>query len=133
MQQIKAGQEAVSLQNPYTDTQMLTIAENLIEITRFYTVDYCEWNRTNNAQKLGLTSKHIFRVHLGNTGTVQSSNASPKQCTCGSIGLGIEAIGTNSTSIENLVQPTGVIIPQNTSPRPPHNRTSKLFARSKVW
>ena len=38
VQQIQDGQEAVALQNPYTDTQIVTIAKNLIEITGFYTV-----------------------------------------------------------------------------------------------
>ena len=63
----------------------------------------------------------------------QSSNASPKQWTCGSIGLGIEAIRTNSTSIGNPVQQTGEIISQKLSSRPPHNSTPKLFARRKLW
>ena len=42
VQQIEDGQEAVALQNPYTDTQIVTIAENLIESTEFYTMDFCE-------------------------------------------------------------------------------------------
>ena len=36
VQQIEDGQEAVALQNPYTDIQIVTIAENLIESTGFY-------------------------------------------------------------------------------------------------
>ena len=39
VQQIGYGQEAVALQNLYTDTQIVTIAENLIESTGFYTMD----------------------------------------------------------------------------------------------
>ena len=33
MQQIEDGQEAVALQNPYTNTQIFTITENLIKST----------------------------------------------------------------------------------------------------
>ena len=48
VQQIENEQEAVALQNPYTDTQILTIAENLIESNGFYTMDCREWNRMDN-------------------------------------------------------------------------------------
>ena len=51
VQQIEDVQEAVALQNPYTDTQIFTIAEKLIESIGFYTMDCSEWNRTDNAQK----------------------------------------------------------------------------------
>ena len=60
MQQIKDGQEAVALQNPYTDTQIVTIAGNLIESTAFYTMDYLEWIRTDNAQKTWVNIKVHF-------------------------------------------------------------------------
>ena len=53
VQQIEDGQEAVALQNPYTDTQIFTIAENLIESIVLYSMDCHEWNRTDNALKLG--------------------------------------------------------------------------------
>ena len=53
VQHIKDGQEALALQNPYTNTQIVTIAENLIESTGLYTMDCRKWNRTDNAQKLG--------------------------------------------------------------------------------
>ena len=36
VEQIEDVQEAVALQNPYTDIQIVTIAENLIESTGFY-------------------------------------------------------------------------------------------------
>ena len=51
VQQIEDGQEAAALQNPYTDTQIVTIAKNLTESTGFYTMDCREWNRTDNVQK----------------------------------------------------------------------------------
>ena len=51
VQQIEDGQESVALQNPHTDTQIVTIVEYLIESTGFYTMDCREWNRTDNAQK----------------------------------------------------------------------------------
>ena len=60
VQQIEDGQEAVALQNPYTDTQIVTIAENLIESTGFYTMDCREWNRTDNAQKTWVNFKVNF-------------------------------------------------------------------------
>ena len=60
MQQIEDGQESVALQNPYTDTQIVTVAENLIESTGFYTMDCREWNRTDNAQKTWVN----FKVHI---------------------------------------------------------------------
>ena len=39
VQQIEDGKEAVALQDPYTDIQIVTITENLIESTGFYTMD----------------------------------------------------------------------------------------------
>ena len=39
VQQFEDGQEAVTLQNPYTDIQIVTISKKLIENTRFYTMD----------------------------------------------------------------------------------------------
>ena len=39
VKQIEDGQEALVLQNPYTHTQIVTIAEKLIESTGFYTID----------------------------------------------------------------------------------------------
>ena len=60
VQQIKDRQEAVALQNPYTDIQIVAIAENLIENTGFYTMDCREWNRTDNAQKTWVN----FKVHF---------------------------------------------------------------------
>ena len=60
VQQIEDGQEAVALHNPYTDTQIVTITENLIESTSFYKMDCREWNRTNNAQKTWVN----FKVHF---------------------------------------------------------------------
>ena len=53
VQKIKDGQEAVALQNPYTDRKIVTIAENLIESTGFYTMDCRECNRMDNAKKNG--------------------------------------------------------------------------------
>ena len=58
--QIEDGQEAVALQNPYTDTQIFTIAENLIESTGFYTMDCRECNRTDTTQKTWVN----FKVHF---------------------------------------------------------------------
>ena len=69
MQKIDYGQEAVALQNPYTDTQILTIAENLIESTGFYTMDCREWKRTDNAQKTWVNFKVHFHGHFVKTGT----------------------------------------------------------------
>ena len=60
MQQIEDGQEAVALQNPYTDKKIVTIAENLIESTGFYTMDCREWNRMDDAQKTWVN----FKVHF---------------------------------------------------------------------
>ena len=60
MQQIEDGQEEVALQNPYTDTQIVTITKKLIESTGFYTMDCREWNRTDNAQKTWLN----FKIHF---------------------------------------------------------------------
>ena len=60
VQKIEDGPEAVALKNPYTDTQIVTIAENLIESTGFYTMDFCEWNRTDNAQKTWVNFKVNF-------------------------------------------------------------------------
>ena len=67
VQQIEDGQEAVALHNPYTDTQIVTIAENLIESTGFYTMDCRELNRTNNAQKTWVNFKvHFLRAFVKN-------------------------------------------------------------------
>ena len=67
MQQIKDGQEAVALQNPYTNTRIFTIAENFIETTCFYTMDCREWNRTDNVQKTWVNFKvHFSRVFREN-------------------------------------------------------------------
>ena len=60
MKQIEDGQEAVALNNPYTDTQIVTITENLTESTGFYTMDCHERNRTDNAQKTWVN----FKVHF---------------------------------------------------------------------
>ena len=60
VQQIEDGQEAVALQNPYTDIQIVTIAKNLIESTGFYTMDFHEWNRTDKAQKTWVNFKLNF-------------------------------------------------------------------------
>ena len=60
VQQIKDKKEAVALQNPYTDTQIVTISKNLIESTGFYTMDCREWNRTDNAQKTWVN----FKLHF---------------------------------------------------------------------
>ena len=60
VQQIEDGQEAVALQNPYTDTKIITITENLIEITGFYTMDFREWNRKDTTQKTCIN----FKVHF---------------------------------------------------------------------
>ena len=67
VQQIEDGQEAVALQNPYTDIQIATIAKNLIESTGFYTMDFREWNRTDKAQKTwGNFKLHFSRVFREN-------------------------------------------------------------------
>ena len=60
VQQIKDGREDVALQNPYTDIQIVTIAEHLIESTGFYTMDSREWNRTEKAKKNWVN----FKVHF---------------------------------------------------------------------
>ena len=44
VQHIEDGKEDVALKNPYTDIQILNIAENLMESTGFYTMDCREWN-----------------------------------------------------------------------------------------
>ena len=63
VQQIEDGQEAVALQNTYTDIQILTISENLIESTGFYTIEFREWNRTDKAQKTWVNFKlHFLRA-----------------------------------------------------------------------
>ena len=69
VQEIEDGQEAVALQNPYTDIQIVSIAKNLIESTDFYTMDCREWNRTDKAQKTWVDFKLHFRGHSGKTGT----------------------------------------------------------------
>ena len=51
---------AVALQSSCTGTQIVTIAENLIESTVFYTMDCREWNRTDTAQKTWVK----FKVHF---------------------------------------------------------------------
>ena len=67
VQQIEDVQEAVALQNPYTDTQIVTIAENLIESTGFYSMDCREWNITDNALKTWVNFKvHFSRVFREN-------------------------------------------------------------------
>ena len=67
MQKIEDGQKVVALQNPYTDTQIVTIAENLIESTGFYAIDCCEWNRKDTTQKTLVNFKlhfsRAFREH----------------------------------------------------------------------
>ena len=60
VQQIEDRQEAVALQNTYTDIQIVTTAKNLIESTSFYTMDWREWNRTDKAQKTWVN----FKVHF---------------------------------------------------------------------
>ena len=57
----------MALQNTYTNTQIVTIAENLIEITGFYSMDCREWNRTDNALKTWVKFKvHFLRVFREN-------------------------------------------------------------------
>ena len=53
VQQIEDGQEALALQNPYTDTHIVTIVENLIESTGFYTMDCREGSERIMRRKLG--------------------------------------------------------------------------------
>ena len=60
VQQIEDGQEAMDLQNPYTDNQIVTITEKLTESTGFYTMECCEWNRTDKAQKTWVNFNYIF-------------------------------------------------------------------------
>ena len=73
-QQIEYVQEAVALQNPYKDIQIVTIAENLIESTGFYTTDFREWNRTDKAQKTWVNFKlHFFAGVSRKQGPVQAS------------------------------------------------------------
>ena len=63
VQHIEDVQEAVALPNPYTDIQIVTIAENLIESTGFYTMDCREWNRTDKSQKTWVKFKlHFLRA-----------------------------------------------------------------------
>ena len=69
VQQIEDGKEAVALQNPYTDIQIVTIAENLIESTGFYTMNYREWNRMDKAQKIWVNFKLIFCGRFEKIGT----------------------------------------------------------------
>ena len=69
--QIEDGQEAVALQNPYTDIQIVTITKNLIESTGLYTMDCHEWNRTDKAQKTWVNFKvHFFAGIQGKQGPV---------------------------------------------------------------
>ena len=63
VQQTEDRKEAVALQNPYTDIQIVTIAENLIESTGFLTMDCREWNRTDKDQKTWVN----FKVHFSRT------------------------------------------------------------------
>ena len=57
----------MALQNPYTDIQIVTISENLIESTGFYTMDCREWNRTDKAQKTWVNFKlHFSRAFREN-------------------------------------------------------------------
>ena len=68
VQQIEDIQEAVALQNTYTDIQIVTIAKNLIESTGFYTMDLREWNRTDKAQKTWVNFKlHFSRAFRENS------------------------------------------------------------------
>ena len=60
IKQIGYGKEAVALQNPYTTTQIVTIVENLVEGTVFYTMDCREWNRKDTTQKTWIN----FKVHF---------------------------------------------------------------------
>ena len=60
MQHIEDGQEAVALQNLYTNMQILTITENLMESTGFYAMDFRERNRTDTKQKTWVN----FKVHF---------------------------------------------------------------------
>ena len=53
VQQIKDGQEAVALQNPYTDIQIMTIAKKLIESTSF-----TRWTAVNGTER-------TMRIELG--------------------------------------------------------------------
>ena len=53
VQQIEDEQGEVGLHNPYTTTQIVTIAENLIEGTGLYTMDCRKWNRKDTTQKYG--------------------------------------------------------------------------------
>ena len=90
VQHIEYGQEAVALQNPYTDTQIVTIAENLIESAGLYTMDCREWNRMDTTQKTWVNFKvyfsRAFREHryqykqaqsigYGHASTQNSANA----------------------------------------------------------
>ena len=57
----------MALQTPYTDIQIVTISENLIESTGFYTMDFREWNRTDKAQKTWVDFKlHFLRAFREN-------------------------------------------------------------------
>ena len=69
VQQIEDGQEVVALQNPYTGTQIVTIKENLIESTGFYSMDCREWNITDNALKTWVNFKVHFSRAFRETGT----------------------------------------------------------------
>ena len=60
VQKIEDRQEAVALQNPYTDIQIVIIAKNLIESTGFYTMDCREWNRIDKAHKTWVN----FKLHF---------------------------------------------------------------------
>ena len=76
VQHIEDGQEEVVLQNLYTDTQVVTIAENLIESTRLYTMDCREWNRKDTTQKTWINFKvkfsRAFREHRDQSKQAQS-------------------------------------------------------------
>ena len=86
----------MALQNPYTDTQIVTIAKNLTESTGFYTMDFREWNRTDNTQNTWVNFKIHFsqafrenrdhsrqaqHVGYGNSNTQNSANAGMAEMT----------------------------------------------------
>ena len=62
-----------------TDTQIVAIAETLIESTGFYTMDLREWNRTDNAQKTWVKFKvHFLRSFCENWEQSRQSQHDPK-------------------------------------------------------
>ena len=99
------------VQNLYTGTQIVTIAENLIESTVFYMMDCREWNSTDTAQKTWVNSKihfsHAFREHrdqskqaqnigYGHANTQNSANAT----------MFAEMTQDNSLALANLANAT---------------------------